>query len=110
MSFFSGPQTLSLENAIEVDDLFQMIFNNEFPHLRLCTAVGVAPLVASKKWSTSPSLRFLYVKMKTANDYERLLYTCPNLRWFPSFETAWVDPIYRKTSLFFSKNDTASLS
>ncbi len=100
MSSFSGPQTLSPENAIEVDDLFQMIFNNAFPLLWLCTAVGVVPLTTSDTWSSSPSLRFLYVPIKTAKDYERILYTCPNLRWFPSSEDLSVDPLNRKISFF----------
>jgi hypothetical protein len=100
MSSFSVPQTLSPEDAIEVDDLFQMIFNNAFPRLWLCIAVGVVPLTTSDTWSSSPSLRFLYVPMKTTKDYERLLHTCPNLRWFPSFEDVSVDPINRKISVF----------
>jgi hypothetical protein len=98
--FSLGPQTLSPHKAIEVDHLFKMIFNNGFPRLWLCTAVGVAALNASAAWSSAPSLRFLYVPMKSVKDYDRLACTCPNLRWIPSSEIVSVDPINRKTSLF----------
>lgn len=89
------------QDVIEVHDLFELIFNNAFPRLRLCTALGVVPLTASVTWSLSPSLRFLYVPMKTAEDYERLPYICPNLQLFPSCKNRFVDPLNRKTSFVF---------
>ncbi len=77
-------------------DLFQIILSNGFPQLRLCTAVGIAPLKANDTWSPSPALRSLHLDMKTANDYEQLIHICPNLRRFTSYGRAWVDPLNGK--------------
>lgn len=71
--FCTEPQTLSPENAIEVNDLFQMILKIVFFRLWLCTVLDVAPLSASDRWSSVSSLRFLYVPMKSVKDYERLI-------------------------------------
>ena len=98
---FFGPQTLSSEDAVEVDDLFEMIFNNAFPRLWLCTAVGVVPLNTSNTWSTSPSLRFIYVPMKCEHDYARIASICPDRRWIPSCKNSRVDPLNRIGVLFF---------
>ena len=87
-----------------MDALFQVIFSNGFPRLRLCTAVGITPLVARDTWSSSPALRFLHLDMQTREDYERLFYVCPNLRRFTSYGPGWTGSVYSMSSSCFSKN------
>ncbi len=87
-------------NLKEINDLFQLILSNGFPRLRLCTAVGIAPLATSDTWSRSPALRSLHLDMKSAYNYEQIFYLCPNLRRFTSYGYAWIDPQIGKVFFF----------
>ncbi len=82
-----------------INKLFAVILSNGFPRLRICTAVGIGTVDSSEKWTGSPALRTLHLDMKTAHDYEQLLYACPNLRRFTSFGKSWVDR--SKGTVFF---------
>ncbi|CAF1264692.1 unnamed protein product [Adineta ricciae] len=69
-------------NGRTVNDLFQVILSNGFPQLRTCTAVRLGDFEYNETWTGSPTLCHLHLNMKTADDHQKLLLLCPNLKSF----------------------------
>ena len=87
-----GSTTYAKHATDTMQHLFEVILSNGFSRLRICTAVGIGTLVASKTWSGSPVLRILHLDMETAHDYEQVHSVCPNLRRFTSFGCSPIRP------------------
>jgi hypothetical protein len=79
-------------NMETINNLFQVILSNDFPRLRMCTAVRIGALVQNGRWTGSDALRSLHLDIETRDDYEKLRSICPHLKRFTSFGPYWIHP------------------
>lgn len=60
--------------------LFQVIFSNGFPRLRICSVFSVGTTTFNDTWTGATALSTVNLCLGTTPDCERLRSICPNLR------------------------------
>ncbi|CAF4208617.1 unnamed protein product, partial [Adineta steineri] len=82
----------TLKNSMKnISDLFQVILSNGFPQLRICTALDIGTVPFGDTWIGSSSLQILNLKMKTDQDYEKLLLKLPDGCQLTTYEKSSID-------------------
>ena len=61
------------------NDLFDVIFSNGFPRLRIFTAAEFLTLRRNNAWTGCPSLRGLILDLRIPCNEEQIRSLCPNL-------------------------------
>ncbi|CAF3918142.1 unnamed protein product [Rotaria sp. Silwood2] len=87
-----GLHTTMNENTQTISNLFQAIFSNDFPRLRICTTFDVGAVAFSDTWIGSPALHTLNLNMKTKHDCEQFRSVCLHLRRLTTYQTSMGDP------------------
>jgi hypothetical protein len=83
-SVFPNLERLYLTNSSFVyrtEDLCRLIFSNGFPSLRTCSLPHIS-YEDNNRWTSSPSLQSLQIKIWDIRVYTQILNTCPNLNRF----------------------------